>query len=160
MTGVGGFPADGKIIGIDFVGGDMEYGVGGEYYDWANLSVFDQPAYWGDLIISDSTIGSNTMVKKPVMPDGILGLQVCPNPFNPATEIEYQWPGAEQVTLIIYDAAGYEIKTLVRGFQQPGRQSITWDARDVSGNTVAGGVYLLRLTAGDKVMTKRMMMMK
>jgi hypothetical protein len=81
--------------------------------------------------------------------------QNYPNPFNPSTEIRFAIAEAGHVTLKVYDVLGKEIQTLAQGVKQPGRYSITWDAR-----AVPSGVYFYRLEAGTFVQTKRMLLIK
>ncbi len=83
--------------------------------------------------------------------------QNFPNPFNPSTSIPYRiaGPGDGKVRLAVYDLLGREVAVLVNGNLQPGRYSVEWDAGDQ-----ASGVYLYRLTAGNAVETKRMLLMK
>jgi hypothetical protein len=81
--------------------------------------------------------------------------QNYPNPFNPSTIINYQIPNDGQVTLKVYDVLGREVKTLVNEFKQVGRYSVTLDA-----SSLATGVYFYRLTSGNYVSTRKMLMMK
>jgi len=83
-----------------------------------------------------------------------------PNPFNPTTMIAYDLPEAADVRLQIYDLMGRNINTLVNQNQPAGRHFITWNANDFSGNQVSAGVYLYRLQAGDKIFTRKMILMK
>jgi len=72
-----------------------------------------------------------------------------PNPFNPATNIEYYLADSGPMQLRIYDLAGRCVKTLVAGETNAGRHSLTWRGTDDHGRLLATGVYLLRLeTAG------------
>ena len=72
-----------------------------------------------------------------------------PNPFNPETTITFTIPEECDVTLYIYDISGRRIATLTQGHLTPGSHSITWDASDTNGNSVASGVYLYRFDAGE-----------
>ena len=84
-----------------------------------------------------------------------------PNPFNPATTIAYDVPeGGANVTIRIYDVAGRLIKTLVDGRQLAGRRSVQWNGRDNRDHRVATGVYFYRMTAGDFVDTRKMVLLK
>jgi hypothetical protein len=59
------------------------------------------------------------------------------------------------VNLSVFDLAGNEVATLVSEVRNPGNYSVTF-----SGKGLASGIYFYRLTAGDKVITKKMLLMK
>jgi hypothetical protein len=81
--------------------------------------------------------------------------QNYPNPFNPTTVISYQISNDGLVTLKIYDVLGREVETLVNANQQVGRYDVTFD-----GSKLASGVYFYRLVSGNRVMTKKMLLVK
>ena len=83
-----------------------------------------------------------------------------PNPFNPMTLITYDLAGDGQVDLSIYNIVGRKVKTLVNQFENAGRKSTVWYGVDDSGNSLSAGMYFYRLTAGGKVFTKKMVLMK
>jgi len=72
-----------------------------------------------------------------------------PNPFNASTIIEYYIPdvGARPalVQLVIYDAMGRKVSTLVNRKLYPGKHRVSWGGRTDSGNVAASGVYFARL---------------
>jgi hypothetical protein len=78
-----------------------------------------------------------------------------PNPFNPSTDISFDLPTASQVSLEVYNVTGQKVATLVDDLLAAGRHTVTWDATDF-----ASGVYLYRLTAGDFVETRKMVLIK
>ncbi len=86
--------------------------------------------------------------------------QNSPNPFNPRTTISFTLPERARVTLAIYDVKGSLVRTLVDDTIGEWYQERVWDGRDASGNRVSSGVYFYRLTAGDKTLTKRMVLLK
>jgi hypothetical protein len=81
--------------------------------------------------------------------------QNYPNPFNPATEFQFTLPQERIVVLKIYDLLGREVSTLVNERMPAGSYTARWDAAGF-----ASGVYFYRLTAGDFVSAKRMVLMK
>jgi len=83
-----------------------------------------------------------------------------PNPFNPSTMIAYDLPEASDVRLEIYDLIGRNINTVVNQNKPAGRHFIIWNANDYLGNQVSAGVYLYRLQAGNKIFTRKMILMK
>jgi uncharacterized repeat protein (TIGR01451 family) len=78
-----------------------------------------------------------------------------PNPFNPVTEISFNLPNAMYVQLEIYNIMGQKVATVVDGFLEAGQHTVQWDASSFS-----SGVYFYRLTAGDLIETKKMMLLK
>lgn len=83
-----------------------------------------------------------------------------PNPFNPSTTIRYSVPATAPTTLSIYDILGRRVRTLVDEVKETGTYDVTWDGRTDAGTPVASGVYLYRLSAGEGVLIKRMMLLK
>jgi len=81
--------------------------------------------------------------------------QNFPNPFNPATTIQYQLPAAANVTLKIYDILGSEVAILVNEKQDAGYKEIKFNA-----NRYASGMYIYRLTADKYASTKKMLLLK
>ena len=82
--------------------------------------------------------------------------QNYPNPFNPATMINYQIAAPVNVNLIIYNTLGEEVAVLINNqFTEAGQHSVRFD-----GSNLASGTYIYRLTAGDFVQTKKMMLTK
>lgn len=71
-----------------------------------------------------------------------------PNPFNPATTIRYALPQATDVELVVYNAVGQPVRTLVAQHQRAGHYAVEWDATDDRGYSLSSGMYLYRLQAG------------
>jgi len=86
--------------------------------------------------------------------------QNYPNPFNPSTMIKYDLPETRNVTLVIYNALGEKVRTLVSGMQDAGYYSILWDAKNDSGSKVGSGLYIYALRAGNYYSVKKMMLLK
>ncbi len=81
--------------------------------------------------------------------------QNYPNPFNPATKIQFALPTNSFAKIVIYDALGKEIETIVNEQLNAG----TYEA-DFDGSKLSSGVYYYKLTAGDYVESKKMLMIK
>jgi hypothetical protein len=64
-----------------------------------------------------------------------------PNPFNPYINIYYELPVSEQVTIIILNLLGQEVKTVVNKVHQPGRYLYRWDGKDSFGQILQSGIY-------------------
>ena len=81
--------------------------------------------------------------------------QNYPNPFNPTTVISWQSPVGGHQTLKIYDILGNEVATLIDEYKEAGRYKLEYDA-----SNLASGVYIYKLTAGNYVSSKKMMVIK
>jgi flagellar hook assembly protein FlgD len=58
--------------------------------------------------------------------------------------------------LSVYDVMGRKVATLVDAPVPAGEHTVRWNGRAADGSTVASGVYLLRLQAGERVATRRL----
>jgi len=78
--------------------------------------------------------------------------QVSPNPFKDEIQLTYTVTGKNLVTVALYASDGSKLTTLLSQVQS-GAQSLS---KDVSKYAQAPGVYLLRITVGDKVYTEKL----
>ncbi len=83
-----------------------------------------------------------------------------PNPFNPVTTLRYQLPEANLVSVIIYDMAGKEVKTLIHQQQNQGLHTFQWNGTNNLGNTVSAGIYLYQVHSGIYNQTNKMILLK
>jgi len=83
-----------------------------------------------------------------------------PNPFDGSTVIRYALPVDSRVELVIYNAAGQRVRTLVRGFQSAGYKSVRWDGRDSAGRKVSPGVYFYKFKAGEFEAIRKLILVK
>ena len=102
-----------------------------------------------------SEIVTSTEEISPTFPEDFIIAQNYPNPFNPTTTLEYSLSHAGHVTLKVYNVLGEEVAALVDGEQAAGAFTTTWDASDLP-----SGVYFYRLTAGEYVQTRKMVLMR
>jgi len=83
-----------------------------------------------------------------------------PNPFNPATTIEYSIAEESPVNLSIYNVNGQLVRTLVSEFQARNTYTVRWDGKNQNGVSVASGVYFYRLQAASFVKTKKLVLLR
>ena len=93
------------------------------------------------------------------MPDAA-SLVAYPNPFNPATTINYDLARDTHVTIIAYDVTGRRVATLLNDERRAGAHSFRWHAVDDNGAPLASGVYLLRLSAGQSHVNRKVVLLK
>jgi len=82
--------------------------------------------------------------------------QNAPNPFNPTTSIPFSIPKVGSVSLTIHSVTGQLVRTLVSEVKRTGEHTVAWDGTDDTGRSVASGVYLYRLSAGNQTTVRRL----
>jgi hypothetical protein len=81
--------------------------------------------------------------------------QNYPNPFNPVTNIEFILAMSGFVNLRVYDLLGNEVAILVEKELTAGKHKLKFDA-----SKLASGIYLYKLTAGEFVDLKKLILLK
>jgi PKD repeat protein len=126
------------------------------------------------LIISDGTSADTTTKTNFITVSNVSGVnenptgipksytlsQNHPNPFNPETVIDYQLPIMSNVELIIYNALGQKMRTLISTHQNVGHYNIKWDGTNDAGNQAPSGLYLYQMKAGNFSQTKKMLLIR
>ena len=113
----------------------------------------------GALTWFDMTVGVDKN-ENTAIPTGFALEQNYPNPFNPTTVIKYVLPSQSNVKLVVYNTLGQVVKTLVNSEQAGGSYSITWNGTNDYNQKVSSGIYLYKLSAGNFVTVKKMMLVK
>ncbi len=122
-------------------------------------TTYNPHVYWH--ITDDATLAyDDTGIKKPQKPGVFTLKQNSPNPFNPVTEISFSVPEKTDVSLTIFDISGHIVRNLVSKTMDSGQHSIIWNSTDNNGNAMPSGIYFYRLTAGDNINTKKMMLIR
>ena len=86
--------------------------------------------------------------------------QNYPNPFNPTTQIRYELPNSEHVSINIYNVIGHKIKSLINMNQDAGYRLISWDATNDLGQSISAGMYIYTIQAGEFRQTRKMVLLK
>jgi Secretion system C-terminal sorting domain/FG-GAP-like repeat len=81
--------------------------------------------------------------------------QNYPNPFNPTTTIRYSIAKDGYVNLSVFNSLGQKVASLIYGNIKAGKYHITFDA-----SKLASGVYYYRLESNNKVISKKMIVLK
>ncbi len=80
---------------------------------------------------------------------------IYPNPFNPITNITFNMPIADKVSIKVFDITGRELVTLSENYTIAGTHTVNWDASDYP-----SGVYLLQMVSGSFSKTQKIVLMK
>lgn len=74
-----------------------------------------------------------------------------PNPFNPTTTVSYSIKAQGNVKVSVYDIKGHLVKVLTDGFAAAGTYSLIWGGLDVNAQSVASGIYVIKMETKDGV---------
>ena len=77
-------------------------------------------------------------------------LPLYPNPFNPTTTIRFELHTASPVRLLVFNAAGQYVDTVLDDKLSAGSHNVTWNAK-----AMASGVYLFKLIADNRVVQQK-----
>lgn len=78
-----------------------------------------------------------------------------PNPFNPATKINFELNGLNFTKLTVYNSKGELVKTLVNGLKPAGKFSVIFNASGLN-----SGVYFYKLETNGKSIVNKMILLK
>jgi hypothetical protein len=81
--------------------------------------------------------------------------QNYPNPFNGETIIPYTVPEPAPVELAVFNLLGQQVAVLVDRIMPAGDYAVRFDA-----SRLASGLYICRLSSGEKTLTTKLMLMK
>lgn len=182
VTGTTGSGANSDIITKRFSPSGVEdwsivYNGTGNHEDMSKAIVVD--AMGNIYVAGQSNGGANNLDFVTIKYSQLVGIQPIsteipnyyslsqnyPNPFNPSTKIKFQIPLLRGVSvsggqgaftsIIIYDALGQVIETLVNEQLNPGTYEVNWNAADHP-----SGIYFYRLSSGDFSQTSKMILIK
>ncbi len=129
---------------------------GGTYFQLTDLSFVSYIPVWkplGSIMDASDVNPTNSNLPKEFSLN-----QNYPNPFNPATIIEFAVPVASHVEVSVFNVLGQKVTTLVNEDMPAGNYDVKWDTQKAN---AASGIYFYRMTADDKVLdTKKMMLLK
>ena len=86
--------------------------------------------------------------------------QNYPNPFNPSSVINYDLPHDAFVTLNVYDIQGRLVRTLINENNDAGYHSVIFNGKNDTGNKLASGMYIYRITTPEFTQVKKMLLLK
>jgi PKD repeat protein len=131
--------------------------------------VYNSPGIYEVSLIATNSLGSDTLIKSCYIevdqavyvendleyPYEFQLFQNYPNPFNPSTRIKYTLSSKQFVTLKVYDVLGNEVATLVDDEVPSGNYEI-----DFNSDGLSSGIYFYKLTAGNFVQIRKMILLK
>jgi hypothetical protein len=129
----------------------------------SNIAVADRHAFTRRIVELAKLVGNPELLKAgrgTILPTKYVLYQNYPNPFNPTTEIKFDLPEAVKVELKIYNVLGQEVTTLLNEVRPAGAYRVIWDSKSSNGASVASGVYVYQLKAGNFTSARKMVLMR
>ena len=158
-----------RLFGMEFLRRFYEPGstVGRAFLLAQRECILKYPQYRDPLsayvLLGDPRLGPSAITGVPETgtPWAVLHARARPNPFNPATVIEYFIPHQARVEVRIYDTQGRVVRRLVRfGLAQSGWSRVQWDGRTDRGSAVSSGVYFARVSSEGRSTTARLVVLR
>jgi hypothetical protein len=137
-----------KLKGIAGFGARMPFG--GPYLADDEIAVFVQWIMGGAKEVPVTADVAQTGV-----PLRLELAQNYPNPFNPSTTLTFALPTAGNARLVVYDMLGRQVAVLLNETLGAGEHRVAFNAAGL-----ASGTYTYRLSAGDQILTKRMLLVR
>ena len=78
-----------------------------------------------------------------------------PNPFNPQTNLHFNFPFKDRVKIVLYDIIGNELKVLADAVMEPGEYDM-----EIDGSKYASGIYLVRIYTPNFTKTHKILLIK
>ena len=85
--------------------------------------------------------------------------KVQPNPFNDVTKIKFSIPQDAAIDLSIRDMQGRVVSSLIHDNLPQGKHMALWNGTNASGQRVASGVYVLVLSDGTSLLSRRIVLL-
>ena len=130
----------------------------GEYH--ADLSLATNDPGHPVLVIPVTLVVSSTAGVDGGLPRAVVFFGAVPNPFNPATSMQFNLSRDGRVDLKVYDVAGRLVRSLVSGSRSAGANTVNWDGKDDRGRAVASGTYFARLVVDGQAEIKSLTLVR
>ncbi len=114
----------------------------------------------GQVINSGSELETAGLDNSAVLPSDFQLGRNYPNPFNPATTIDFAVPEDAMVTIAVYNMLGQKVATLVNQPLVAGHHQVQWNGVNEANRPVASGVYVYHMEAPGFNDARKMILLK
>lgn len=126
--------------------------------EWTNIYLADKN---GELVGPGPKLLTNLSADPddPETPKDYLIATNYPNPFNPATFIQFRVPqdlANNRVAVRVFDIKGQKIADLLEDNLPGGVYVVRWDGTGMAGKTVASGIYIYSISVGSEQIAGKM----
>jgi hypothetical protein len=95
-----------------------------------------------------------------VLPQQFFLNQNHPNPFNAGTSIGFELPARSEVNITVYNILGQPVAVVADGIFPAGSHTVEWNGKSENGTELSSGIYFYRMSAGQNVFVKKMVVLK
>ncbi len=142
---------DGKYDATTVYGWEHVY----EYANVYNINLYGDPSL--------EVAGYPTGIEGEQTDPGILTpslLPACPNPFTSSTVLRFTLSASGMVFAVVYDISGRQVASLMEEMCPAGEMLLSWDGRDSAGKLLGHGIYFAVVSAGERQLVRRMVLLK
>lgn len=129
-------------------------------FDFSQLSDPNDRSEWMSDLIDWFDIGP-VPISDPAISPSATGIQsVYPNPFQATCRVTFSTAAKSDVNLSIYNLRGQKVCSIADGDFAKGTHTLVWNGSDSYGKPVANGVYILKMSSGSTIQTKKITIIK
>jgi len=114
----------------------------------------------GDFVITEAFVANSVDYIDVSIADQYAIMSNYPNPFNPQTTVSYELYSDSSIEIAVFNLLGQKVSTLVDGFAEAGSYTSVWNGQDALGKESASGVYILKLTTENQVISNKITLLR
>ena len=150
-SSAGFVPGPGNLVSDQPDTGYVDAGPAGSFYKLAAVDAHGNVSAYA-LVTPQGTVSVTPRVPS------VLALGTSqPNPAVTGCLIPFALPRDAMVTIDVFDIGGRRIRQLQHAALPAGEHAVRWDTRDGSGHRVGGGLYVVRMSAEGRTLTRRLL---
>lgn len=124
------------------------------------LVIGEQPDNYHTVNFVYSIISGTPVDYETTLPREYILNQNHPNPFNAGTAISFELPERADLNITVYNILGQPVAVIAQGSFPAGSHTIEWNGKSENGSELSSGIYFYRMTAGQNVFVKKMVILK
>ena len=133
---------------------------GTEAHYYLRIRMSNNATIWSGPVYVTYDPAAVTAVQDPSS-KGQIELTAGPNPTFGHVTASFSLPQAvRNADLAIFDASGRRVRTLLEGPLAAGPQSVTWTGRDDAGRIAPAGLFFIRLSADQRSVVKKLLLIR
>ena len=137
------------------------FAAGTEAHYYLRIRMADNQTVWTGPVYVKYDPAAVTGVDDGGRPEARFAMQARPNPMvNRVTASFTLSHATDRADLAVYDASGRRVTTLINGPLAAGQHSVDWTGQDDFGRPSPAGIYFLRVNAGQRHATQKVLLLK